>query len=88
MPTAMKNMITDTYLQLLERRNIDKITVKDLVDACGISRQTFYYQFRDIYEVIDWSIERKMACSPETQRQIDLKTVEVVKRQHALATEF
>ena len=29
MPTAMKNMITDTYLQLLERRNIDKITVKD-----------------------------------------------------------
>jgi len=60
MPTAMKNMITDTYLQLLERRNIDKITVKDLVDACGISRQTFYYHFRDIFEVIDWSFERKM----------------------------
>lgn len=29
-----------------------------------------------------------MSCSPETQRQIDLKTVEVVKRQHALATQI
>ena len=29
--------------------------------------------------------DTSMACSPETQRQIDLKTVEVVKQQHALA---
>ncbi|MDO4740819.1 MAG: AAA family ATPase, partial [Eubacteriales bacterium] len=32
--------------------------------------------------------EAAVACSPETQRQIDLKTVEIVKRQHALATEI
>ena len=32
--------------------------------------------------------DTSMACSPETQRQIDLKTVEVVKRQHALATKI
>jgi len=30
--------------------------------------------------------DTSMTCSPETQRQIDLKTVEVVKRQHELAT--
>lgn len=60
MPASMKNMIADTYQQLMERKSIDKITVKDLVEACGISRQTFYYHFKDIFEVIDWGIERKM----------------------------
>jgi len=60
MPVTMKNLITDTYQQLLEQKSIDKITVKDLVDACGISRQTFYYHFKDIFDVLDWSIERKM----------------------------
>ncbi len=61
MPASMKDMIADTYQQLLVRRSIDRITVKDLVEACGISRQTFYYHFKDILDVIDWGIERKMA---------------------------
>ena len=35
-------------------------TVKDLVEACGISRQTFYYHFQDILEVIEWSMQQAM----------------------------
>lgn len=40
------------------QKDIDKITIKELVDACGISRQTFYYHFLDILDVIDWSTQR------------------------------
>ena len=32
---------------------MDKITVKDIVEECGINRNTFYYYFADIYDLID-----------------------------------
>ena len=58
MPVNVKAMIADAFLKLSREKNIDKITVKDLVEECGISRQTFYYHFQDILEVIEWSAEQ------------------------------
>ena len=53
MPVNMKAMIAETFLTLAGQKNVDKITVKDLVEACGISRQTFYYHFQDIIDVVE-----------------------------------
>lgn len=50
----VKQQIADTLLQLLEKKNLEKITVKELVTLCGISRQTFYYHFQDVLDVVDW----------------------------------
>ena len=58
MPVNIKLQIADSLLKLSKEKNIDKITVKDLVEDCGISRQAFYYHFRDIPEVIEWSTEQ------------------------------
>ena len=54
MAVDVKQMIAETLAKLLEHKSVDKITVKELVDACGISRQGFYYHFQDIMEVIEW----------------------------------
>ncbi|WP_367924478.1 TetR/AcrR family transcriptional regulator C-terminal domain-containing protein [uncultured Ruthenibacterium sp.] len=54
MPFDMKEMISDQLNVLLKQKGLDKITVKELVDACHISRQTFYYHFRDIMDVVEW----------------------------------
>lgn len=54
MPADVKRQIADTLLQLLEKKNLEKITVKELVTLCGISRQTFYYHFEDVLDVVDW----------------------------------
>ena len=56
MRQTTKEAIAQTFLELLERRSIDKITVKDIVTECGINRQTFYYHFRDIYDLMEWSL--------------------------------
>ena len=53
MPVNVKNLIAETFVKLSDEKNIDKITVKDIVEACGISRQAFYYHFRDLLEVIE-----------------------------------
>lgn len=40
--------IEESFIRLLNGRPLDKITIKDIVDDCGISRNTFYYHFQDI----------------------------------------
>lgn len=43
--------------QMMKQKPIDKITVKDLVVICGVNRQTFYYHFDDIYDLLEWVFE-------------------------------
>ena len=60
MPVNMKSIIADAYYQQTKQKSVDKITVKDLVEACHISRQTFYYHFRDLQEVLEWSAQQAL----------------------------
>lgn len=55
-----KRLIAETLGWLSERKNIDKITVKELVETCGISRQTFYYHFQDILDVMEWTVQQEL----------------------------
>lgn len=55
---STKALIADAYVTLTAQKPIDKITVKDVVEACGITRQTFYYHYQDLLEVIEWIVSR------------------------------
>lgn len=48
-----KKAIIETFLTLLKEHSLDKITVKDIVETCGINRNTFYYYYKDIYDLIE-----------------------------------
>ena len=54
MGIATKKLLADGLKELLGKKTLDKITVKELVTACGVNRQTFYYNFQDIYELLEW----------------------------------
>ncbi len=71
MPVDVKKMIAETFVEMARHRSVDKITVKDLVEACHISRQTFYYHFQDILEVIEWSMQREMQRMLEASLQAE-----------------
>ncbi len=58
MPANMKGIIADTFSRMVQHGNIDKITVKALIEECHISRQTFYYHFQDIMDVLEWSVQQ------------------------------
>ena len=49
-----KQALAESFKKLLAKRGLDKITVKDVVEDCGVNRQTFYYYFHDLYELLDW----------------------------------
>ncbi len=43
----------DSFLRLLERKPFRKITVRDIVEECGVNRTTFYYYYQDIYAIVE-----------------------------------
>ena len=43
-----KAAIIDSFKQLLNKKSIDKITVKEICEHCNVNRQTFYNHFTDI----------------------------------------
>lgn len=53
-----KNAIIQAFWQLLEEKPYNKITVKDIVDSCQINRNTFYYHFHDIPELLEQTIKK------------------------------
>ena len=52
MAQTTKKRIMEGFLELLEQRPLDKISVVDVAEHCGINRNTFYYYYCDIYALI------------------------------------
>ena len=53
MPSFTKKAIIEAFMHLASKKPLEKITVRDVVDDCGINRNTFYYHFQDIYAVLE-----------------------------------
>ena len=53
MQQLTKKAIMEAFIQLLNVGSLDKIKVKDIVEECGINRNTFYYHFEDIPSLVE-----------------------------------
>lgn len=49
-----KRAIAYTFKDLLKEKPFNKITVNDIASKCDINRQTFYYYFQDIRDLVEW----------------------------------
>ncbi|SFR56016.1 TetR/AcrR family transcriptional regulator [Anaeromicropila populeti] len=54
MSQTTKKAFATSLKKLLTEKSLDKITVIDLAEDCEVNRQTFYYHFKDIYDLIEW----------------------------------
>ena len=69
MANTTKLALEASLKELLRTKPIDRITINDLTEHCGISRMTFYYHFKDIYDLVEW------ACVEDGKRALqDKKT--------------
>lgn len=53
MPSFTRKAIMESFMKLLDTRPLNKITIKDIVEECGINRNTFYYHFEDIPALVE-----------------------------------
>ena len=61
MNNLTKQAIALSLTKLLNERSISQISVKDICADCGLNRQTFYYHFQDIYDLLFWVIRKDIA---------------------------
>lgn len=54
MAQTTKKMLAQALAELLKTKPLNKITISDITGKCGVNRMTFYYHFKDIYELVDW----------------------------------
>lgn len=52
---SMKLQLANALKERMRTMSLEKIRVKDLTDICGVNRQTFYYHFDDIYDLLHWT---------------------------------
>ena len=50
-----KKAISFTLKELLLEKPLSKITVNDITERCNINRQTFYYHFESITDLVEWT---------------------------------
>jgi probable dihydroxyacetone kinase regulator len=55
MSQTTKRALEASLKNLLLKKPLDKITINDIAEDCGINRMTFYYHFKDIYDLVEWS---------------------------------
>lgn len=55
MSQVTKRALEQSLKNLLLKKPLTKITINDIADDCGINRMTFYYHFKDIYDLVEWS---------------------------------
>ena len=53
-----KYIFAQSIKELMEKQSLDKITVTDIVKRSGMTRQTFYRNFQDKYDLVNWYFEK------------------------------
>lgn len=49
-----KKAMAESMKEMMKKKSLEKITVSDIVQNCGLNRQTFYYHFKDKYDLVNW----------------------------------
>lgn len=52
--TITKQAIAQSMKHLMEKKPFDQISTQDIIEKSGISRKTFYYHFKDKYDLVNW----------------------------------
>ena len=60
MSNSTKQSMADSLIALLKDKPLNKITVSEIVDGCGVSRMTFYYHFKDVYDLLEWAFRNRV----------------------------
>lgn len=62
-----RKAIMDQTFALATQKRISRIKVNDIVTACGVTRNTFYYYFKDVFDVFEQAIADEVAKLTESR---------------------
>ena len=71
MSQTTKRALEASLKKLLLQKPLNKITINDITEDCGVNRMTFYYHFKDIYDLVDWILAEDAAKAMEGRRSFE-----------------
>ena len=66
-----KRALEASLKKLLLQKPLNKITINDITEDCGVNRMTFYYHFKDIYDLVDWILVEDAQQALEGRQSVD-----------------
>ena len=71
MSQITKKALAASLKNVLAGKSLDTVTVVDIAEDCGVNRQTFYYHFRDIFDLIDWIYTNEVTKALDGKKTYD-----------------
>lgn len=54
-----KRLLSNALKELMTKKDLEKISIKEITTLAGVNRQTFYYHFEDIYDLLKWTFQQE-----------------------------
>lgn len=58
-----KIQLANSLKEIMKKVPFHNITVQNVADHCGVNRQTFYYHFKDMYDLLEWIYQNDIFCA-------------------------
>ena len=72
-----KRALAVALKSLLAERPFAKVSVRDICEACGMSRKSFYYHFQDKYELLNWIFFTEFVSRIRTGEEENLSLIHI-----------
>lgn len=75
--------LAEVLKKLMKEKSLHKITIQDIVEESGLTRQSFYYHFHDICEIIEWICKNTLLekCDVEERMKRMLSTYKIEEKE-------
>lgn len=67
-----KKAFADAMKETMNEMPFSKITISDLCDRCGMSRKSFYYHFKDKYDLVNWIFESEYVAPIQEEHPVEI----------------
>lgn len=54
-----KKILADSLKKIMANKALEKISIREITEECGLNRQTFYYHFKNIYDLLEWMFKKE-----------------------------
>lgn len=75
--TDTKSKMAAALKELINKKPFPKITVGDIVEACNINRNTFYYHFENMYDLLYWAYKQEIEVIIQNYKNRSLNITEI-----------
>lgn len=73
-----KNALSTAMKKLMDKYPMEKIKISDIVEQCSMNRQSFYYHFKDKYDLVNWIFYTEFIES--IQKSLDKPAGEIIDK--------